>query len=156
MASSKRIGKKQRRNVQRGRKKRNARTRSGQPPTTGVRMSDVIRHVAKPLIDEMGDTVEDLERIIAVTIAAWNLTLHASEVQDGQYREIARKHFGSDRESVARFRWICDLVAERRSKFYPHVNVLILDVCFTRESDDSLYFEVLYARMPLTAGASSK
>ncbi len=43
------------------------------------------------------------------------------------------------------FRRICDVVAERKMRFYPHLNVTILDVHFTRESATSLYFEVAYS-----------
>ena len=116
-----------------------------QLPTTGVRMSDVIRHLAEPIVEELGDSVDDLERIITLTVAAWNLTLFAPDVQCRQFERLSERFFGSDREGIAMFRWICDVVAERRMQFYPHLYVTILDVHFTRESASSLYFEVAYS-----------
>ena len=43
------------------------------------------------------------------------------------------------------FRGICDLVVKRKLRHYPHVNAAIIDVEFTRQSDDTVYFEVTYA-----------
>jgi hypothetical protein len=44
-----------------------------QRPGEGVRMSDVLRHVAEPIVASSARTTEDLEAIIRLTIAAWNL-----------------------------------------------------------------------------------
>jgi hypothetical protein len=67
-----------------------------------------------------------------------------------QFERLSRKYFGQDRDSVATFRWICDVVAERKMRFYPHLNVAILDVYFTRESAKTIYFEVAYSIAPNT------
>ena len=113
-------------------------------------MSDVIRHLAEPIVAEFGDSIDDLERIITLTVAAWNLTLFSSDVQSQQFERLSRRYFGQDRQSVATFRWICDVVAERKMRFYPHLNDAILDVHFTRESADTVYFEVAYSIAPNT------
>lgn len=145
MASSAKRRRKQLRKAQKRRTAGKTQRQHVQLPTTGVRMSDVIRHLAEPIVEELGDSVDDLERIITLTVAAWNLTLFAPDVQCRQFERLSERFFGSDREGIAMFRWICDVVAERRMQFYPHLNVTILDVHFTRESASSLYFEVAYS-----------
>ncbi len=145
MASSAKRRRKQLRKAQKHRTAGKTQRQHVQLPTTGVRMSDVIRHLTEPIVEELGDSVDDLERIITLTVAAWNLTLFAPDVQCRQFERLSERFFGSDREGIAVFRWICDVVAERRMQFYPHLNVTILDVHFTRESASSLYFEVAYS-----------
>jgi hypothetical protein len=108
-------------------------------------MSDVIRHLAEPFVAEFGDSVDDIERIIILSVAAWNLALFAPDAQCRQFERLSERYFDSDRECIAMFRRICDVVAERKLRFYPHLNVTIFDVHFTRESASSLYFEVAYS-----------
>ena len=150
MASSAKQRRKQLRKAQKRRRAGNAQRRPGQVPTTGFRMSDVIRHLAEPLVAEFGDSAADLERIITLTVAAWNLTLFAAEDQDRQFERLARSCFGRDREDIAHFRWICDIIAQRKMRFYPHLDVAIFDVRFTRESAHTIYFEVAYSIVPDT------
>ena len=143
-SSAKQRRKQQLRQMQKRRGTRNTPRQNGQLPNTAVRMSDVVRHLAEPIVEELVDSVDDLERIITLTVAAWNLTLFAPDAQCRQFERLSKRFFGSDREGIAMFRWICDVVAERRMQFYPHLYVTILDVHFTRESASSLYFEVAY------------
>ena len=145
MAPSAKQRGKQLRKAQKRRRARNAQRQNGPLPTTGVRMSDVIRHLAEPIVAELCNSVDDLERIITLTIAAWNLTLFSSDAQSQQFQKLSRRYFGHDCASVAKFRWICDVVAKRKMQFYPHLNIAILDVHFTRESANTVYFEVAYA-----------
>ena len=145
MASSAKRNRKQLRTAQKRRAAGKTQRQHVQLPTTDVRMSDVIRHLAEPMVEEFGDSVDDLERIITLTVAAWNLTLFARDDQCRQFERLSERFFGSDREGIAMFRWICDVVAERRMQFYPHLYVTILDVHFSRESANSLYFEVAYS-----------
>ena len=65
------------------------------------RMSEVISHLAEPIVAELGDTPEDIERIITLTIAAWNLTLFPPETQEDQLARLFRKHCGRDLELAA-------------------------------------------------------
>lgn len=109
-----------------------------------LKMSEVIEHLAEPLIDDMVTTPEDIERVIMMTILAWNLTLFPPEQRDKNLREAARKVLPDDEAALSVLSWVCDVVAERKRKFYPHVNHMILDVHFTRQPDDSVYFEVVY------------
>ncbi len=144
--------KRRQKQLRKGRKRRKNKQQNSVPqsPPTGIRMSDVIRHLAEPIVDELGDTIEDVERIISLTIAAWNLALFSPNVRERQLLKLAGKLVGQDRESIAMFRWICDLVAERKSRYYPHLCSAIIDVHFTRESADTVYFEVAYSLAPNT------
>ena len=109
-----------------------------------LKMSEVISHLAEPLVDEFCNSPADLERIITLTIAAWNLALFPEDVQEREFTKVAKKTFGRDREGISVFRWICDTIAERKQRFYPDLRHFIIDVHFTREEDDSVYFEVAY------------
>ncbi len=148
MPSSRKLQRKRLHRAQKRRKRGNRQGHILQQP--GVRMSEVIRHLAKPIFDKSGDTPEDIERIITLAIAAWNLTLLSSEIRAKQFDKLSRKLCGRDSDSVAMFRWICDVVAERKLRYYPHLNNAIVDVHFTRESADTVYFEVAYALAPNT------
>ncbi|MHB0958701.1 MAG: hypothetical protein ACYC0X_15860 [Pirellulaceae bacterium] len=145
MASSAKRRRKQQLKTLKRRTAGNTQRQHVQCPTTGVRMSDVVQHLAEPIVEEFGDSVDDLELIINLTVAAWNLTLFAPDVQCRQFEQLSKRFFGSSHEGIAMFRWICDVVAERRKQFYPHLYATILDVHFTRESVSSLYFEVAYS-----------
>ncbi len=148
MASS---AKRRRKKLQQRAKKRRAKralTSASAPTITEspgrLKMSEVISHLAEPLVDEFCNSPEDLERIISLTVTAWNLTLFPEDVQEREFAKLAEKTFGRDREAVAVFRWICDTIAERKLRFYPQLDHFIVDVHFTREEDDSVYFEVAY------------
>lgn len=111
-------------------------------------MSQVIQHLAEPIIDELedtfaGDTLENVEAIITLVISAWNLTLVSPAERDKEFQREARSQFGPDLESAAIFSWICDVVEERKQRFYPHLNNAIIDVRFTHEAPDSMYFEIV-------------
>lgn len=125
-------------------------------PQPRRKMSEVISHLAEPLVEEYGDTPEDIQRIISLTIAAWNLTLLPPETHEQEFRTLANKLFGKSRwgvplrasqEQVELFRDICGLIASRKQQFYPNVNHYIIDVRFEPEKDD-VYFEVMYALGP--------
>lgn len=140
----------QRKLQQKARKRRAKRRRRSAPapaavPASGpLKMSEVISHLAEPLVDEFCNSPEDLERVISLTVTAWNLTLFPEDVQERELVKLAKSTFGGDREAISVFRWICDTIAERKERFYPHLSHFIVDVHFTREEDDSVYFEVVY------------
>jgi hypothetical protein len=119
--------------------------RSTAVPTSGrFKMSEVIEHLAEPLIDELGDSPERIERIIMMTTVGWNLTLFPPQERDEQLKTMAKKMFPDDDEAQSVMSWVCDLVAERKQKYYPNLKNLILDVHFEREPDNTVYFEVAY------------
>ncbi len=126
--------------------------RSTVVPTSGrFKMSEVIKHLAEPLIEEFGDTQEDLERVIMMTIVAWNLTLFPPQMRNEKLASLLKKMCrgcGSDLPLISR---VCDLVAERKQKFYPNLRHFIVDVRFKREPDDTVYFEVAYTLEEATA-----
>ena len=103
MASSAKQRRKQLRKAQKRHGARNAQRQQGQLPTTGVRMSDVIRHLAEPIVAELGNSVDDLERIITLTVAAWNLTLFAPDARGRQFERLSERFFGPDREHIGAF-----------------------------------------------------
>jgi len=112
------------------------------------KMSDVIEHLAEPLLDDFGDTPEQVERVIMLTIAAWNLTLFPPEKREAESLSIIEKFFPADPEGKHVVQWILNLVAERKRKYYPNLRNPIVDVRFEREPDDTVYFEVAYTPEP--------
>ncbi|MDH3717073.1 MAG: hypothetical protein OES79_03020 [Planctomycetota bacterium] len=116
-------------------------------------MSEVISHLAEPLLEEHAETHEDTRRIISLTIAAWNLTLLPEEGRENERGVLAREMFGRSlcgvplrphQEAVDCFAQVCELVADRKRKFYPNLRHFILDVRF-EPRDDDVYFEVMYS-----------
>ena len=62
-----------------------------------------------------------------------------SDAQRQQLEQVVQKHVGEDSEEAAMLRWICDLVAERKQRLYPHLDRSIFDVHFTRRPDDTIH-----------------
>ena len=63
------------------------------------KMSEVIEHLAEPLIDELGNSPEDIERIIMMTIVGWNLTLFPPQERDEHLQTMVEKMFPGDEEA---------------------------------------------------------
>jgi hypothetical protein len=95
-------------------------------------MSEVIMHIAQPLIDDHCKTPEDMQRMLGLVIAAWNLTLVPEEDRDKWRDDLLRKVFGRKLfgviplgvPRVARhmFQWIYECVAQRKEELYPHLD----------------------------------
>lgn len=109
-----------------------------------VKMSEVIEHLAEPLLDELGDTPEDVEQIIRMTIVAWNVTLFPPQDREKRLQALVEKMFRGREYELPLIRRLCDLVAERKRKYYPTLRHFIIDVRFEREPGDTVYFEVAY------------
>ena len=114
-------------------------------PAGPLKMSAVISHLAEPLCDEYADSPADLRWIIILTTAAWNMTLLSADRREEKMESLRHEFFQGEPEGMNFIRWACDLIAERKRQFYPHLNRIILDVFFTPEPDGSLYFEVMYS-----------
>ncbi len=117
-------------------------------PSGRLKMSEVIEHLAEPLIDDFGDTPEDVERVIMMTIVGWNLSLFPPEDREEHAADLFQQFFGADPEARHAVQWVLDLVIERKQKYYPNLRNLIVDVRFDREPDDTVYFEVAYEVEP--------
>lgn len=113
-----------------------------------LKMSEVIEHLAEPLIDDFGETPEDVERAILMTIAGWNLSLFPPEEREDKAADLVTKFCGAAPEARHAMQWIFDLVIERKQKYYPNLRNAIVDVRFDREPDDTVYFEVAYTVEP--------
>jgi hypothetical protein len=149
MSRSEKKRREEKRRMLRLRQRRESRQPAGLPAAAGSpgrpKMSEVIAHLAEPLINDMVTTSDDMERVILMTIAAWNLTLFPPDKRDDFLRESARKLVGGDEAALSVLSWVCDVVAERKRRFYPNLKHLIADVDFTHKPDGSVYFEVAYS-----------
>ena len=120
----------------------------------GMKMSDVISHVAEPLLAECDGSPEQIEQIIRVTILAWNLALLPKEELADARAKLFTKHFGRrrfgifpkapDPRGVEAFEEFCNIVARRKQQFYPLLNHVIVDCRFTRK-EDGIRFDVIYS-----------
>jgi hypothetical protein len=116
-------------------------------------MSEVISHIAEPLMEEYADTQEDMEKIISLTIAAWNLELLPEGERERERVSVAKRLFrrrlfglipmGPDQDSLQLFCQVCEVVSRRKQQLYPHLHHLILDVRF-QPVESGVYFEVIY------------
>ena len=148
MSRSEKKRREQKRRMLRMRQRRENQRAPGQatvPRSPGrPKMSEVIEHLAEPLLDDTVTSPDDIEKTIMMTILAWNLTLFPPKERDVRLRQAARKVLGDDEAALSMLSWVCDLVAERKQKFYPNLKNFIVDVHFTHEPDGSVYFEVAY------------
>lgn len=62
--------------------------------------------------------------------------------------KLLLENFACDPELAANFRSHYDLVAERKARLYPHLQRMIIDVKFRRESESQVFFEVLHQPVP--------
>ena len=106
-------------------------------------MSEVIHHLAEPIVEELADTAEALEWIIGEAVHAWNVAILPPDAQDRHFAQIVNEFFADDSETTAEFRWICDVIAERRQRFYPHLKRPILDYHIQRTSDTDIHLQVV-------------
>jgi hypothetical protein len=116
-------------------------------------MSEVIAHLAEPWTEEIGATPEEFEKIIRLTITAWNLTL-LPMASHKNIHSIATEVFrtkcggetshltGDEIDFICEF---CDEIKARKQKYYPNLKNFIIDVWFEPRMDQ-VYFEVMYAK----------
>lgn len=112
-------------------------------PLQTVRMSEVIGHLAEPIVEEMVDSIETHEWVLGAAVRAWNLAILPPNEQDHHFTQIVNKNFGHDPETTAEFRWICDVIAERRQRFYPHLTRPIMDYHIQRVSPTKVHLSVV-------------
>jgi hypothetical protein len=115
-------------------------------------MSEVIEYVAKPIFDELGRTSKDLEVIVGLAIVAWNLTLRPIERRAQESQELLERMYKGksevDPEMEVFFHWICEVVAERKAKYYPNLNRFILKYNIQPDDDGGIYFQVAHTEAP--------
>jgi hypothetical protein len=95
----------------------------------GLKMSAVILKLAEPLLKKYGDDDKRIETIISLTIAEWNRLL----LPEGEREEFQDKMFdtlsppGDDATTVGSLLFISDLIAERKKKYFPDLNRVIIN-----------------------------
>jgi hypothetical protein len=123
-------------------------------PFDSVKMSDVIVHVAEPILKDYGNTPETVRRIISLTITAWNLAVLPEDKREDRFQKSAELVCVGDPEYLSVFRWMCDLVAERKRRYYPDLNRLIADFQFSPGESGGIHLSVMSLVSP-TEGARS-
>ena len=81
------------------------RSTAGRPPGR-FKMSEVIEHLAEPLIEQLGDSPEDIERIIMMTIvgvepdAVSTARTRGNNSSDGRCKMLSRRRGGTVRDEM--------------------------------------------------------
>jgi hypothetical protein len=114
-----------------------------------LNMSDVIQHLAQPIIDHYAPGPAELRRIILCTTMAWNVSLLPHDEQQESLVEFAAKFCGRDRAALAAMRWFFALILERKQQHYPRLRYVIRDVEFEDQDGGRVYVQVLYQVVPL-------
>lgn len=124
-----------------------------------LKMSEVIAHLAEPLINAVGTDRNTMENIIRYSAAAWNIAILPDEQRERAILKqgmvlFGKRFFGmtvaANDEDMNSFRSICEIIQARKDQYYPDLNAFIMDVYFPendsdREIDGDIYFEVAYA-----------
>jgi hypothetical protein len=113
------------------------------PAAAGLKMSEVISHLAEPLIDEFAETQDDMRWFISLAVAAWNNSMLGDRSRN-QMEGLLSECFGRGEDGLAFVRWAMNLIDERRRQFYPELRVSIINVQFTPTDGNSIHFMVAY------------
>ena len=97
-------------------------------PSDGVKMSEVILKLSEPLLKKFGDSDKRIETIISLTITVWNklmfLENEQNELQDEMIDRLTPRN--GNAEDIGVITYIHDLIAERKSKFFPSLKKAIM------------------------------
>ena len=95
----------------------------------GVKMSEVILKLAKPLLKQFGDYDKRTKSIISLTILEWNRLM----LPEGEREKFQNEMFdtllppGDDADMVGSILYINQLISKRQKKYFPDLKRLILD-----------------------------
>jgi hypothetical protein len=98
-------------------------------PPDGIKMSAVILKIAEPLIQKHGDSDERIEAIISLTILEWNNSLLPEGEQEKFHAKTIDHIIPSNgsAEDVASLIYIGDLITERKNKYFPDINKIVVN-----------------------------
>ena len=95
----------------------------------GVKMSEVILKLAKPLLKQFGDDDKRTKSIISLTILEWNRLM----LPEGEREKFQNEMFdtllppGDDADMVGSILFINELIAKRQKKYFPDLKRIIVD-----------------------------
>jgi hypothetical protein len=98
-------------------------------PPDGIKMSAVILKVAEPLIQKYGDSDERIKKIIPLTILEWNNLLLPEDEQEKFHAKAINylNQSNGSAEDVASLIYIGDWIAERKNKYFPDINKIVVN-----------------------------
>ncbi len=98
-------------------------------PPDGIKMSEVILKIAEPLLKKYGDSDERIKTIIPLTILEWNNLMLPEDEQEKFHAKTINSIIPSNgsAEDVASLIYIGDLIAERKNKYFPDINKIVVN-----------------------------
>ena len=111
--------------------------------------------LAEPITEEFVHSNDDYRTVILLVVVGWDLALLPQDDQEQKLNELVRTFCGRDRDAMVVLRWIVDLVAERKRRYYPWLNHAIHNVSFQPQDDGSDYVEVMYELVPVHVNGDS-
>lgn len=108
-------------------------------------MSKVLNHLAEPPL-EMTEGRAGFERAIRATADIWNCLVRAelprldADLARAEAKYTAAFALRERKSAREEFR----LIAERKARFYPHLDNDVIDLRFYDKKDGSTYVEVLH------------
>ncbi|MHB8974926.1 MAG: hypothetical protein ACYC4N_31240 [Pirellulaceae bacterium] len=93
------------------------------------KMSAVILQLAEPLLERHGDTPEQAQSIIMVTIAGWNKSMFPPDKQPLIEKDLIDAFVPKDgmAADMGTATDLLDVIVERRKKLFPDVRKIIVD-----------------------------
>ncbi|MEZ6096437.1 MAG: hypothetical protein R3C03_19780 [Pirellulaceae bacterium] len=117
----------------------------------GVKVSEMIAHLAQPFLEFSDGSIEMFKRIICMTIVGWNLTVVPPEEHSAFLKSFIETlplndgDPGFRKEMIGMMSTIVNVIAMRKEQFYPDAKNFIGDVKFTCRGR-TVHFDVLYSR----------
>lgn len=110
-----------------------------------VRMSEVISHLAQPVVARLARDQKTLEDAIRLTIFAWNATFRWNWWRHVVMMREAIRSFPDDVDAGYRMLLdIYEIVSEGKRRHYPDVKRRIVDVQFNSYVNREIHFDVIH------------
>jgi hypothetical protein len=103
-----------------------------------IKMSAVILKLADPLLKKFWGKEKQVRSLISITVNVWNLSMMPEDRQEDLRNEMIEGLVpkGGDAEDVASIVYLIDLILERKKKFFPDIQNVIIEHKLTIDGDN--------------------
>jgi len=103
-----------------------------------IKMSAVILKLADPLLKKFWENKNQVRLIISMTVTLWNLSMMPEDRQEDLRNEMIEGLVpkGSDAEDIGSIVYVIDLILERKNKYFPDIQKVIVDHQLTIDGDN--------------------
>lgn len=101
-------------------------------------MSAVILWIAEPLIRTCAGNEIQIKSVITLAVIVWNMSMTPEDQQEDFQNKIIEHMFpkGGDAEDIGSFVYMIDLLRERKKKYFPDIQKVIVEHHLTIAGDN--------------------